>query len=735
MKHSYKTTMLTIAAIAAASASSVVFAEPQTPEGVNAEVFGTRVELSWSNGDAGSPLLECGFEEGSFPAEGWSTKVTNDYKYFCSWFSYPSSDFLQTNNWEEYIHSGEKSAMMYFDMYGYNGDHNAAQDEWLITPVLNGAAYLDLYYYIDPQILEYGADESFPDHYYVKVSYDNGENWEILWDARTQAMSTIGWHNLALPLKPGSPAMVAFQGVSDTQDMVHFLWAIDDVKVMSSKSGSDIVEGYTIKVDGKTVAEHVKSLRYSDVSPKDPGIHKYEIFAESGGNLSRAAETEVTIADIKLLPPNNVKIESIYDEMSESYTISLSWEAPAESEISPAWYNVYCDGYEVGTMIEETAVDFWGYTKGIYDFRVSAVYENPDGESERIGERLAIDTRFNARNLQAKNENGNILLTWDAPEESDAKVDGYEVWRAEKCIGENVTGTSVEDKDVPAGKYRYYVNVIYSDGETTLPAYIDVDNGDCAPHNLPFCENFDSCHLPSDWAIINLWDSTPDNLLWQFGDPNGIGVTGEGFDKGFASIDCINSGFYSVQSALVTPPINIKDCVADKLTVEYSFDYASTGMDSAATLEIEKDGNDDWIPIDELASYDPEQEPGVFKPVKQSVELGEFAKDASTIRLRWNYAGMFDYHLAIDNVTVSDGITDVSTISASDIRVIRTADGIEIEAADGILGVEVFSTDGRLLQSTGANGDTLVNLSLPSVNFYIIRIKTTGAVYTYKLAK
>ena len=95
MKHSYKTTMLTIAAIAAASASSVVFAEPQTPEGVNAEVFGTRVELSWSNGDAGSPLLECGFEEGSFPAEGWSTKVTNNYQYLCSWFSYPSSDFLQ----------------------------------------------------------------------------------------------------------------------------------------------------------------------------------------------------------------------------------------------------------------------------------------------------------------------------------------------------------------------------------------------------------------------------------------------------------------------------------------------------------------------------------------------------------------------------------------------------------------------------------------------------------------
>ena len=727
--------MLTIAALAAASATVTASAAPQTPEAVNAKVIGTRVDLSCANGDAGETLLQSGFEEEAFPAEGWTAKVTNDYQYLCSWFHYPSDDFIKTNNWEEYIHSGDHSAMMYFDMYGMAGDHNPAQDEWLITPAVDGAAYLDLFYYIDPTILEYGIDENFPDHYYIKASYDKGETWEILWDARSEALPKTGWHELALPLKNDAPAMVAFQGVSDTQEMVHFLWAIDDVKINASRSGSDIVDGYTIMLDGKTVAEHIKSLSYTDVTPKDAGVHKYQIYAESDGSLSPAAEIEVTIADIQLLPPTDMNIESIYDEMSESYILSISWKAPEGGVIDPAWYNVYCDGLEVGTMLEETSLEFYGYTKGIYDFRVAAVYENPDGESERIGQRVAIETRFNVRDLRAEAAGGKVVLSWEAPEQTDAEVTGYNVWRAEKCVGENLKALSFEDLNVPAGKLRYYVDVIYADGETSLPAYIDVDNGRCEPRRLPFEENFDSCHMPADWDIMNLWDSTPDNLLWQFDDPNGIGVTGEGFDKGFASIDCINSGFYSLAGALVTPPVSVEGCVLDKLCLKYTHDYASTGMDSSATLEIEKDGSDEWTPVEELISYDPSLEPGVFKPLTQTISLSDFAKDASAIRLRWNYSGMLDYHLAIDNVLITDGTSGVDGIGFDDIKVLRNADAIEITAPEGICNVEVYSADGRLMKSSDTLGETYISIPAPDENLLIVRVHTASAIHSYKLAR
>lgn len=115
-----------------------------------------------SNGDAGTPLLECGFEDDAFPPQGWSAKVTNSYDYLCSWFHYPSDQFKQTNNWEDYIHTGEKSAMSYIDIYAMKGDHDPAQDEWLMTPAIDGASYLELYYFIDPTVLEYGADEFSP---------------------------------------------------------------------------------------------------------------------------------------------------------------------------------------------------------------------------------------------------------------------------------------------------------------------------------------------------------------------------------------------------------------------------------------------------------------------------------------------------------------------------------------------------------------------------------------------
>ena len=101
MKQFYKDTIVMAAAAAMTSVWGAAYAEPATPSGLEAGVTGTRVELSWSNGDAGETLLDCGFEEEAFAPEGWSARVTNDYAYLCSWFHYPSDDFLQTGNYTE----------------------------------------------------------------------------------------------------------------------------------------------------------------------------------------------------------------------------------------------------------------------------------------------------------------------------------------------------------------------------------------------------------------------------------------------------------------------------------------------------------------------------------------------------------------------------------------------------------------------------------------------------------
>lgn len=736
MRHDYFTTIRMTALLAIVAAGSLTaFPVPVAPVNLKAVASGTRVDLAWENGDAGETLLNCDFEGEEFPETDWSVRTTNDYNYICSWFHFPSEDFLQTNNYQDYIHAGQKSAMLYFDRYALKGDHDPAQDEWLVTAPVSGNSYLELYYFIDPMILEYGVNESFPDHYYVKASYDMGETWEVLWDARYEAEAEAGWHSLVLPVKASDSVLLAFQGVSDTNEMIHFLWAIDDVRVCRSTSGSDLIDGYTVKINGETVAEHYKSLEYTDLSDKEPGTYRYEVFAESEGALSLAASADVTVEEVAMLPPASVSVESEFDELDGTYLVTVSWESPAGA-FNPVSYNVYCDGLNVGYMDSGNSVSFTGYTKGIYEFSVSAVYSNPEGESECVCQRLAIDTRFNARNLKIDAADGSVMLSWDTPEANDdgAVVSHYEVWRGETCVAEDCTGLSITDSNVPAGHFRYYVTAVYDDGVKALPAYLDFDNGDSAPRSLTFSENFDSGYLPADWRVENLWDETPDNLLWQFGDPNGLGVEGDGFDGGYASIDCLNSGFYFVESALVTPVINVADCDLGSLKLSFTYDYASTGFDSEAAVEIDC-GNGEWVRIIDLQSYDPAEDPGVSHTVKEDISLTDVTADEPEIRLRWYYAGMLDYHLAIDNVVISDKNSGVDSAVADSVRVVPSDGGVSVFSAEGIDSIVVYAADGRLLGSENVSGGTQAFVSLDDCGVMIVRVATSAGVHTFKVAR
>lgn len=129
MKQNYKATKRMLAVLLTAVLTPAAWCAPAAPTALKADVKGTRVDLGWSNGDAGAVILENGFEDEEFPPAGWSTVVTNDYKYLCSWFRFPGDDFIQTGNYTDYLHSGDGSAMMYFDMYAMSGDHDPAQDE------------------------------------------------------------------------------------------------------------------------------------------------------------------------------------------------------------------------------------------------------------------------------------------------------------------------------------------------------------------------------------------------------------------------------------------------------------------------------------------------------------------------------------------------------------------------------------------------------------------------------
>lgn len=736
MKNFYQKRMKMAVAIVAMLTGVSGYCAPTQPVGLSADVKGTKVTLAWQNGDLGAELATNGFENDDFPSEGWSTKVTNDYNYVCSWFQYPSDEFLNMSNYEDYIHSGKKSAMVYFDRYQNKGDHETAQDEWLITNAVNGGDYLEFYYYIDPEILVYGAEEGFPDHYYVKVSHDGGETWTAIWDAPKDASSNNGWNYAQLPISGEGDVKVAFQAYSDEAKTVHFLWAIDDVKILDSKQGTDVVDGYTIKLDGEIVAEHVKNIEYVDLSDKEPGNHVYQVYAESNGTLSEPVEVSVEIQEIEFLAPKNVNVEVSVDEYDEtSYNVLVTWDAP-EGNLAPAYYNAYCDGDQIGWELTDCELEYWGYTKGIYEFTVTAVYENPDGESEPVGSRVAIETRFNAHNLTGEAADGNVTLRWDAPEESDYKMSHYEIWRNEKCIAERVEATEYVDANLVAGDYRYYVYAIYEDGEKTIPVYVDVANGEAAPRDLPLVEGFNSGYLPQGWTIDTLLDITPEYLLWQFDDPNELNIEGEGFDGGYASVDCVNSFYYEVEGALVTPLLNIEGLDPEKLEISFTYDYPTYQEDHSAAVELLFDDSEDWEEFAVLEAYDADPYEETCEPKKFSQTLDIVPIDVKTMRVRWNYYAVMDGHLAIDNVKISMlGSDSVDLNTLNNMSVSNTTDGFVVKSSLGIEEVGVWSSDGRMLAKVAANGAENVKVSVDYEGVCVVKVVTAEGTRTFKQAR
>ena len=87
-----------------------------SPVILQADVEGCKVSLSWLRGGDEGLLTYEGFESETFPTEGWETKKLNTTDYRCSWFHYPTDDFIELDNWDYYIYNGEGSAMVYMDM-------------------------------------------------------------------------------------------------------------------------------------------------------------------------------------------------------------------------------------------------------------------------------------------------------------------------------------------------------------------------------------------------------------------------------------------------------------------------------------------------------------------------------------------------------------------------------------------------------------------------------------------
>lgn len=707
----------TVAPIAvAAFFSTATYAQdaPSKPANLQAAQENGYVTLTWDRVAKADTLLSDGFEGDGFPAEGGQIKTTNTYDPTFTWFQFPTDNMKADMDEEElqsWRYSGSRSAIVQMDYSEEHEDGSSVwQNEWLVLPATKGAQYLNFYTRINSQIIEYGQYEDFPDHYYVKVSHDGGETWKPIWDARYDSNGSDDWQPVSLYLGDASEGdvIVAFQAVGDDKEQpLYFTWAIDNVCLYSD--AADVAAGtsrkasrnlsttlasmpsyrpfastgkkvsrpvrsaykvtvpadtYTILLDDEVLAENVKSTTFIDRSDKTPGEHKYGVRAVNGDAVSETAETIVDVKAPEANAPQNVKVTVTKNESTGKYDVTMTWDAP-EGTRQPSHYECYANGAMFAGWVDPEGEDGvlsagqTGVNRGVQYYAVKAVYENPDGESELVGDLVAMGTRNTVSDVKADidEENATAHVTWNAPKLSEYDVDKYVVFRGGKQIGETQS-TEFTDVDIPEGTYEYNVKTVYADGVVSLPMAVEASYGEEPIYDVPFSENFDSGLKPADWTVERINESMKTDYVWRFDNWFELPVVGGGFEGNFASICSSASPLVNMYSALETPCIYAEPKDGEKVVLEFDIDYSTvtkaTGKKSNAGLKYSFN-KEDWADACEaFAGYDAETlaEGETCKPQHMVVDITSCFSEECPVYFAWYYDAKKAQHIAIDNVKI-----------------------------------------------------------------------------------
>jgi len=184
------------------------------------------VNITWNAPTAGENITE-GFEGTLFPPEGWSQIITNNGPAVGPGIL-PTWCQAGTITIDPPVppHGGSYQAVMWWDY--------VHQDEWLITPQFVCPADADLVFW---SYVYLGS--TYGDHYYIKVSTDNGSTWTVLWDASTL---TGGWNYyttpIVVPLSNYAGQQIKLAWHADdppSNDGMWYVWFVDDVSVGNAK--------------------------------------------------------------------------------------------------------------------------------------------------------------------------------------------------------------------------------------------------------------------------------------------------------------------------------------------------------------------------------------------------------------------------------------------------------------------------------------------------------------------
>lgn len=710
---------------------------PVEPSPLTSDVNGFIVNLSWEWGNAAIPGNLTDFETGQMP-DDWEIKTGYTYDPMGNWLVYDFSEIEDL----QLTHSGNYGALI---MMAPDGDtpESFHQDEWMIMKPQKGAVYMDFWYYIHPELLEVGGYQDFPDHYYVKISRDNGATWNELWDARWDMGDVDGVQQASLFL--GNPTdestLVAFQAVSAPDESLYFLWAVDDIEFFTADAaanralkgtattvtpprrnitqlnthrkftpGADATKAprkspsewlnngnitFRVYLDGYLVGDYIKARHFSDYSAKDGGEHTYMVMAwsEALDQEYDAASITVDVEATEFAPVRNVK--AMYEPQSDGkYTITASWDAP-EGDMRPSHYNVYMNGKSIGWVEPDNELSLGqsGLFKGAYTLGVEAVYQRPDGTSEALTASVYPGTVPMPLNLTSSIGDDNaVSLTWEEPQPCGKNLSGYNVWRDDKLVCTNLAATEYIDPQSDNLMHRYSVHALYDDGETSLPAELIVRDYALPDIEPPYEASFTSGHLPQGWKVelVDPYMNVKDMYAWRLDNWFGLQMPEDGLDGGFASVSAEVSGMARIESYLVSPVFELGENDEVSFSKYYHEEKPGPSGSASFNLQIMDTEIGEWTDLADLAASD---------NGRATYSLKDYA--GLCVRLRWGFLGRNSGVAAINDVALRAAGTG----------------SVQIVAADEDSTFDVYRIDGTTV-TLGASRALIENLP---AGIYILR--------------
>ncbi|HRY84198.1 MAG TPA: hypothetical protein P5533_06150, partial [Candidatus Cloacimonadota bacterium] len=270
--------------------------------------------------------------------------------------------------------------------------------------------------------------------YYVKANYSTGES------TPTNTVSV-----LMEVLYPASNLSYQVSG-----DDVSLFW-----NAAPTSGGLRNFQGYRVLRDGAQIA-FVNALSYVDQNLAN-GIYNYYIVAAYGTGDSSPTNSVNALVEVLYAP-------TALTHTVNGDTVTLQWTAAPNSARALLGYNVYRDGSLLGLAASTSYTD-QGLANGIYSYYVTALYGT--GESTPTNTiQATVEVLYAPSNLTYSVSDDDVSLFWNAaPSGPNRSLLGYQIYRDNSLLF-TTSSLNYTDLNLANGTYAYYVNALYSSGNS-----------------------------------------------------------------------------------------------------------------------------------------------------------------------------------------------------------------------------------------------------------------------------